>query len=140
MAKKKHPRTFRFGKYKGQPVNAVITSDPSYIKWMHETFKPSPFTDKELRHLNYVWRHRFGNNAVLAEELAEQVVYQGCQPSIARTRLGNIRATDLRHICRKEPEYAKVARLIIDRRNARRAARVLLHRPAPYFQSDDIPL
>ncbi len=139
MSKKKQHRIFCFGKYKGRRVNEIIDADPSYVKWMHETFRSSPFTEKELRHLNGVWRRRYGVIAVLTEEEAGKTVYTGREPALAGRPLGDIRTTDLHRISRQEPEYTAAIKLIIEMRNWRKALRRTLHREAPYFQTDDIP-
>lgn len=139
MSKKKQHRVFVIGKYKGRRVNEIIDADPSYVKWMHETFRSSPFTEKELRHLNGVWRRRYGVIAVQTEEEAGKTVYEGQEPALAGRPLGDICTTDLYRISRREPEYTEAAKLIIGGRNYRKALLKTLHREAPYFQTDDIP-
>lgn len=77
MKKKKKTRVFRFGKYKGISVSDVIDRDPSYCKWCCDTFNASPFTEKELQHLNHVWNLLHGVPAVLTLRWAENTTYAG---------------------------------------------------------------
>lgn len=132
MKKKQKPRVFRFGKYKGMSVGEVIDKDPSYCKWCCDTFDAPPFTEKELRHLNHVWNALHGGPAVLTLRWAENTAHGG-------RKLKDIRTADLKAIRDSEPEYAEAARMVINNRRWNRTLLRSIRRPAPYFQTDDIP-
>ena len=140
--KKKTPRTFRFGKYKGKPVNEIIERDPDYCLWLHDHFDTAVFTDKEIGHLNHVWTRRHGTHAVLTVAIAGATIYEGAVQTLAGRRLDNISTTDLKRITGAEPAYAEKARMVVKSRREVRAWREMerawLHKPAPVFQTDDI--
>ena len=136
--KKKAKRTFRFGKYKGAPVNDVIEKDPDYCRWLCERFDSPVFTERELSHLNHVWKRLYGTWAVLTPSVAKNTVYEGSVLEFAGKKLKDIRTTDLKPIRDTEPAYAAAARMVINQRRFCRALLEVHRRPAPVFQTDDI--
>jgi hypothetical protein len=136
--KKKTRRTFRFGKYKGTPVNDVIEKDPDYCRWLCERFDSPVFTERELSHLNRVWKRLHGTWAVMTPSVAENTVYEGSVREFAGKKLKDIRTTDLKSIREAGPACADAIDMAIFNRRRCREIRTMHRRPAPVFQTDDI--
>lgn len=138
--KKKQPRRFTFGKYSGQTIMSVIEKDPAYVLWVHNNTSRG-FTTKEIRHLNHVWKHRFGTYAVLTYEIAAKMTYSGGNAALCGRVLEDIRTTDLRKTVAPEcPDLKEAIDIVVAERRWHRAVHSFVYatRRTPVFQSDDI--
>lgn len=119
-------------------LHYFFEKDPDYCRWLCERFDSPVFTERELSHLNHVWKRLHGTWAVLTPSVAENTVYEGSVLEFAGKKLKDIRTTDLKLIRDAEPVYADAINEAIFNRRRCRNMRTAHRRPAPAFQTDDI--
>ena len=137
MSKKK--AVFRFGKYKGRTIREITETDPDYIIWAHRNIG-GLFGEKELEHLNSVWRRLHGHDAVVTYRSACAMPYTGTLPGLAGKRLGELRTRELTALAKAEPAWKEPVEKIVWERRWHRTMREYIHSRTskPVFQTDYI--